>query len=328
MSEPWICPPIEVRVPETSGVCVEIDDEAGVQVAVPCGPPGAPGGVKSVNGQTGDVVLDYASAAIFNGEGFVGAPAVTERVAGGTLLKNAVWANKCCASAGFAYDAGIIMIYCIFGSPIPQGGHAVTYALGDKNSAEPAYEMTLENAPLKAALQANQYHKSRITFTGVVTTLDSRFCRVVFDRDNNEVERIYSVQYRYTVDNGTVTREKVETEPTDPSHIVDIGLYTPLTSANRTVNAPVGSHPTLAPLVSTAQTNTWLFIVPDSAFEGANYGLTVCAESGDGKVYQGPTFDKAREVFHAPDFANVGDVWTYTAEGWKAVPLSDLLGNS
>ena len=42
-------------------------------------------------------------------------------------------------------------------------------------------------------------------------------------------------------------------------------------------------------------------------FDGAAYGLTVCAEGGDGIVYQGPTFDKAVEPVKSVN-GQTGDV--------------------
>lgn len=232
----------------------------------------------------------------FNGEIFVGSPALTERVPEGTLIKNQLWANKTAAILGYAFDTeeNLFYLYGIFGSNTPAGGSQKSYRLLEKDSENEPYELTLENAPTVTEFSgANATYKFRVRFAQIPTRLDYRLCRVRYDSSGNEVERIYSAQYRYFFNNGVVTRTRVNTAPTDPSHIIDIGLHKASNSNNMTFNAIDTSRKTIYPLVSTVQEIQYQFIVPDAMFDDAPYGYSLEAVGGDGRMYLSSNFGKA-----------------------------------
>ena len=234
----------------------------------------------------------------FNGEIFVGSPALTERVEGGTLIKNQVWANKCAAIVGFAYDAesNKVSLYGILGSLNPPDGSRKTYRLINKDDLGDPYELTLENAPTATQFTSDTaFYKFRANVSDVVDHFDYRLCRVLYDRNGQEIERIYSAQYRYTVSNGTVSRTWFNVADTDATHIVDIGLVKSLYSILDTFNIEDTVRGTLYPLVSTFQDLEYKFIVPDSMFEDAPNGLSICVVNGIGHHFMSSNFGKAED---------------------------------
>ena len=168
--------------------------------------------------------------------------------------------------------------------------------LFEKNSVEEPYEFTLENAPRigelsnPAALDKKSIYLSDIQDNGVA---DVRLCSIAYDENNNEIERIYSSQYRYTVTNGVCSRTITPTEPTSADHVVNIGIYKNQTSLRKQfyINDHDKEHAIL-PLVSTNQTYQYDFIIPDSWFDNAPQGYSLAIVGGDGVIYMGPAFDK------------------------------------
>ena len=233
-----------------------------------------------------------------DGKLFMAGPALTERVAEGTWLKNSLWGHKVCAQVGYCYDSGEskIRLYVIESSEDYPISRTEDYAIIYKDSQDTEYEMTLENAPNESVHSLTvdaPNEKRRVNISGVTHHVDARFVRVVYSESGDVDDRIYSEQYRYTLEDGVLTRTKFGVEYTDPSHIVDVGLTKAESTVPHTWNRHIPDNLTLRPLVSTLQSEKFKFIIPDSLFSDATYGLMVTAVAGDGSRYLGPTFFKA-----------------------------------
>lgn len=234
----------------------------------------------------------------FVGEMVVGTPALTERVEGGTLLKNQLWLNKCVSVVGYAFEeeTSKLWVYEVFGSNTPDGGSQKSYRLLSKDVATEE-ELTVENAPISSEItNCPAFAKYRTSISNVQDHADYRLCRIRYDENGNEVERIYSAQYRYTISNGVVTRTRFNTSQTSATHIIDIGLVVNESVASTTFNTILTASRTVLPLVSTVQDIQWKFIIPDSMFENAPYGLSVIAVDGEyNNKYISAAFFKAED---------------------------------
>lgn len=259
-----------------------------------------------------------------NGKLLMAGPALTERVPGGTWLKNPLWGHKLCAPVGFSYDAteGKIRVYAIWSSEDYPKSRCANYVIVYKDSPDAPYELTLENAPegtLHSVSVEAINEKYRANISNVVHHVDVRHVRVLYGENGEEDDRIYSAQYRYTIENGVCTRSKTTVANTSPSHIVDLGLTKAESTIPHTWNRHQPDNLVLRPLVSTLQTAKFHFIIPDSFFDDASYGLMVTAIAGDGERYLGPTFSKAEglvseSVFNAEICGSVAAV-TERVEG-------------
>lgn len=225
----------------------------------------------------------------------------TERVDGGTLIKNAVASKRCAAQLGFYLDTveQKLNLFVFFSHSIDASDAASVkhYRLYEKDSTSDPYEFTLENAPTKGEVGSGQaYYKARQRVSGMEdgAVLDMRFCTVAYDANGNELRRIYSSQYRYTISDGVCTRTYVPTAMQDASYIVDIGLFANTDSGPKTyVRVSKSVFNRILPIVTTDETYQFEFIVPDEAFENTTYGLALAIVGGDGLTYLGPSFEKA-----------------------------------
>lgn len=239
----------------------------------------------------------------FNAEMAISPAVVTKRVEGGTQLLNPLWANKTCATVGFAWNPNEskkkLYVCVVFSYVLPDGYTFKKYSLYEKESEEDPYELTLENAPRKEEIPGSVNYKYTDKST-LVSHIDQRFCLQVFDPNGKEVDRIYSAQYRYYANDGNPTRTLVPTAPQDPSYITDICLRAPTSSFYDVMRTfqPNTSMATLYPLVSTPQSAGFLFIVPDTLFEEAEatHGFILAVVMGDGNISYGPKFDKAEDT--------------------------------
>ena len=231
----------------------------------------------------------------FNAEILGGTVALTERVDGGTLLKNQLWVNKTCAVVGYVWDSSNsrFRLYCVFATN--EGSSVKTWLLYERDSESEPYELTMETAPNPFEVSASDMYKL-VQNMSCVHHVDVRFCREVYDADNNLMYRIYSAQYRYAVDNGVASRTKVSTAPQNSSFIIDIGLKKATASMRKTYNYKSDNEGAVLPLVSDNQNVQYQFIIPDSMFSEATYGLSVVTVMGNGWGYYGPTFDKAEDT--------------------------------
>ena len=228
----------------------------------------------------------------------VGSPALTERVADGTLLKNQLWLDKCVAVVGYCYDSTVskTYLYSIFGTNVPEGGSQKSYNLIAKD-AETEVELTVEDAPISSEISgATAFYTCKTNISNVEDHFDYRVCRVLYDSNGNEIERIYSAQYRYTVSNNSVTRARFNTATQDESYIIDLGVVVANAPTTITFNAKITANRTILPLVSTPQTYEYRFIIPDSMFSNAPYGLCIAAVNGIGDKYISSNFFKADDT--------------------------------
>ena len=286
-------------------------------------------GVELQGNLTGaELGLDYSDKiSNLNGVCLVGSPALTERVADGTKIKNQLWLQHGCFLCGYYLEVSTtrMWIYGIF-----SGSHenAVTfkkYLLYKQNPDFEPYEFTYENAPSKLELDAGHntdLYKFRTNFTinREPKLIDIRLCMILYDASGNEVERMYSDQYRYTasVQNESVTRVRTPTEKTSANYVVDAGVYKQSLSIAKTFDYSTPNDLTLYPLVSTMQEATFDFIIPDSAFEGADHGLSLVVKTGDGMHYVSSTFSKAEE----PPY------YTKPADGIPSTDLAESVNTS
>ena len=269
-------------------------------VAVPDTDPTYHNNAKYYSEVAGDSIAELDQR--FTGYTFVGTPALTERVPEGTWLKNQIWSGKVISLVGCAYDADIgkLYIYAIFGTYVPPGGTCRTYRMILRDNADPQREFTIDDTSITTEISAGsggsvENYKYNMTSSSTQDHIDIRLCRVIYDSDGNEIDRIYSAQYRYTIANGKVTQTRFATTPTDGSHIVDIGLRKNSSSVRTTINFTDDQVQSLLPLVSTPQETQWKFIIPDSMFDGATYGLSLVMATGDGKQFVAPSFYKAED---------------------------------
>ena len=228
----------------------------------------------------------------------VGSPALTERVADGTLLKNQLWLDKCVAVVGYCYDSTVskTYLYSIFGTNVPEGGSQKSYNLIAKD-AETEVELTVEDAPISSEISgAVAFYTCKTNISNVEDHFDYRVCRILYDSNGNEIERIYSAQYRYTVSNNSVTRARFNTAAQDESYIIDLGVVVANAPTTITFNAKITANRTILPLVSTPQTYEYRFIIPDSMFRNAPYGLCIAAVNGIGDKYISSNFFKADDT--------------------------------
>ena len=224
----------------------------------------------------------------------------TERVADGTRILASIRGRKLCAQHGFYYDVDypdrlyIYAIWCLVG--IPNCASRKAYVLRSQNAPDTPTELTMETAPTTTELSIGNlyFYSSRLSlgsFSGRSPT-DVRLVFIGYDADGNEIERVYSAQYRYTLENGIVTRTKFAVANTAADHIVDIGLVANTAFAEERWVGIWPSH-TLMPLVSTNEPIAYNFVVPDSFFTGNEYGLRIAVVSGAGLAYLGPNVYQA-----------------------------------
>lgn len=253
--------------------------------------------------QAKDVVIDADEVIRLDGKTFYGSPTVTERVDGGTKILNQLWARNAMVIAGAAYDEDgpRLRIYCVFASAQEKEGYASmrTRILFDTNSPNPPFELTLENAPTKGTIQATDIYKLRtaLRVTSNPWTADIRLLRELYDENGNTIRNMYSAQYRYTVTDGVVTRQRVATSPQPAGDIIDFGYYKPGTSSvyKSFDYITALTNGDVYPLVSTLQPAAYEWIVPDEAFEGQPNGLAIVAVGGDGTRYFCSSFQKAED---------------------------------
>lgn len=239
--------------------------------------------------------VDNELLAKFSNEIFSCSGAVTERVPDGTWLKNQLWCNLICATVGYYYNAesNILRLYGLACADQPEGGYSVNWRIAWKDSPNDPIELTIEDSHASTWSGDLDHFKWRLNVNGLVHHLDFRTCHVRYDANGREVDRIYSAQYRYIIENGAVTRQEFATPKQTPELITDVGVFKAIDSIRRTLNYRTLSNPVRRPLVSTEQPVEYQFIIPDSMFEGAEYGLSLVIKAGDGTCYYGPTFDKA-----------------------------------
>lgn len=245
---------------------------------------------------------------------------LTKRVAEGTKLGLDFKTTKFAAIIAVGEIDGKPCISGIFSSAPYSMMNCHSYLLTSLDSEDDPYELTLENAPNKkeftiidpTALDFKVRFRQR--WSGHHDVMDLRLCLVCGDDDGNEVERIYSAQSRFTFNNGVITKTKVNTIPTSPEHIVDVGLFYPTGSAGSTFTLWLppnyeGIGNLFFPLLN--YTYAYDLIIPDSIFENSiNGGVGVYVERGDGAVCVTPSIYKAEYGFLTPP---TGD-GTYTMQ--------------
>ena len=229
---------------------------------------------------------------------------ITKRVDGGTQITNAFFAQYLAAQVGFYYSIDETKLY-IYTICINNYGYSTNYTvrhyrLFEKNSVEEPYEFTLENAPSISEYSTTLHgYKSRVAYNNAADgyVLDLRLCSIAYDENNNEVARIYSSQYRYTISDGVCTRTIVPVETTSASHITNIGLWKFSNSAyEEYTNIWTSTDENcVLPIVSTNQTTQYKFIIPDEWFDDAPYGFAIATVMGNGNIYVGAPIHKAVE---------------------------------
>lgn len=293
-------------------------------------------GIPAIKGEPGTVRYPISAA-------------VTERVKGGTLLTSQIDASYIAAQLGFYYDDvdDKLSIFCILGSEIiPNAADVKFFGLRDTGSEDDPFELTLENAPTASEMAEGttyKVYKTRLRFSNAASRspIDVRFCVVAYDSGGNEIDRIYSSQYRYVINDGVATRTRVRTSRQNASVIEDVGLVKNDASSYLTFSEMANTNITFLPLVSTDQTYEYFFIVPDSWFDNAPYGYSFLVRYGDQTVRQGPGFRQAEDdVFivtltpTALDYSGVMDhtvaeiLEAYLANKRIFFDVSDGLGNS
>ena len=256
---------------------------------------------------------------------------VVKRVSEGTKIINQLKILKGCFVAGYYYDSTSLIfdIYTFFGCSTIIAPRCTFYYLTAKNSESQPYEFTIENAPkISVAATGNDYRKGRIETNNCVngTILDLRLCVIAYDNNNNEIERFYSDQYRYTITNGSVVRTHVATAAQEVNAVTDIGLDAPTTSISLTCNMISKTYYDLMPVVTTYQTYQYAYIIPDDRFIGYPYGLTFCIRMSNGYTYEGFTFEKAPEEHPAlPAGGSIGDILVKASNSdydatWETIP--------
>lgn len=224
-----------------------------------------------------------------------------ERVDGGTRLLAKISARKLCAQLGYYYNAEsdtlrVYSAYSLIG--LREVANRKFYLLGKYLAGETSVELTTENAETVLDVNVDNAgsftHRTNFTqFAAAKAPMDLRFCAIGFDANNKEVERVYSAQYRYTVADGVVSRGRIQTAPTQADHIVDVGLRRNTLAASEKLSIYQPSTRAILPLVNTDEPAAYRFVLPDSFFENAPYGLSCSVMTGDGWTCDGPTVYKA-----------------------------------
>ena len=231
-------------------------------------------------------LADSADALDIATKQIVSITADTKRVDNSTQIINPLWLDRACAQYGYSYDPGANRIY--FYTLFCYEGNYNAYALLDKNSPNDPYEFTYENAPTVSKLTITLPHagnRTRMTPPSNPGTVDIRFCLIAVDNEGNEIERLYSSQYRYTLSGTTITRVETPTTQTSSDYIADLGVTANLSSLENSFN---GITYELQPhALTTGYTgNAMQFMIPDALFEGADNGLKIVAKRGDGAWYK------------------------------------------
>lgn len=222
--------------------------------------------------------------------------AATERVEGGTKLLNSMAFNAAMLQLGFGLseDGQKICVYTLYAlrREYFDVAHVKYFRLLEKNSGSNPYEFTLENAPTVSEVSAGADHdayKQKITFSDMGasgSTVDFRLCAVAYDANNVELFRFYSEQYRYTNDNGTVTRTRFQTTLQDSRYVTAFGLYPIGTNDSLEKNfATVKGNVNVLPVVYGDQPVAYELVIPDSVFDSNPNGLMLATKTGNGRVH-------------------------------------------
>lgn len=227
----------------------------------------------------------------------------TKRVEGGTQVLNQPFMLFAAMQVGFYLDTTEYKLHVfnlIANAKVASKAATVKhYYLTEKNSANDPYEFTLENCPGVSEISnsANKVvFKSRANVSNMTdgAVWDMRLCSVGYDSDGDEMYRIYSEQYRYTIANGKATRTVVPTEPQSAKYFIDFGVFKVGNTDSVYRNlCYLDTNVSILPIVSTDQPLQFEFIIPDEWFENAPLGYAVCAKGGDGVCYCTGSFDKA-----------------------------------
>lgn len=246
---------------------------------------------------------------ILFGQNTASTAGLTEKVEGGTKILNQPYILFGAMQVGFSYEPDIakLHVYSLLANAKDVSGAASVkyFYLREKNSQNDPYEFTLENCPNVSELSSSnnkRIYKSRANVSDMVdgAVWDQRVCTVGYDAHGEELYRIYSEQYRYTIADGKAVQTLVPTEPQNPRYIIGFGAFKNASGDSINLNLcyvdnSIGNK-TLIPLVSTVQDLQFDFIIPDELFENAPLGYSIYAKGGDGLYYCGPTIMKAKDT--------------------------------
>lgn len=228
-----------------------------------------------------------------------------QRVTEGTQILAKFTARKICAPVGFFYNPSTdeLPIYGAFAlQDIPEIATRRYYILFTPTAVGDPVELTAETAGRVNEVNANNAnlyaYKARFTTFSTRAPLDVRFMAVALDANGQEIDRIYSAQYRYELSNGAVTRTRFQTAPTAADHVVEIGLI----ENDLAVAAKYGDIASLRPqdtilsLIGTDEPANYRFVIPDSAFDAAPLGMSLAVVSGTNILHRGANVLKATEA--------------------------------
>lgn len=285
---------------------VRDDADSGAFIG-PQGDPGPPGNYTKPSGgiPTSDLNPEVqASLAASELIASIASNCAVERVTEGTKILGKITGRKLCANVGHYYNAeqDTLSLYAVFSlQGIPGNETRKFYLLFSAAVDEAPVELTPDTAQRTVEVKSDNtnvyaYRPMLTKFTAQKSPLDARFVAIAYDGDGNEIDRVYSAQFRYTVTNGTVTRTRFQTTPEAADHIIDIGLI-PIDMSVVEKYGKISKlvNHTLYPLVNTDEGAGYRFIVPDSLYEANPSGLSIATVSGTWDMYRGPNVPKAEE---------------------------------
>lgn len=304
--------------------------------------------VRSVNGKMGDVVIDikddpqFAALVGFTSTGSAG---VTEKDALGTKIMNKISAAKTASQLGFFYDAteDVIHLYLLFALQTSSNKRKFYRIVKYSDQQEP---LTLEGGDgitvreITIPADDQTIYTVRFNIQNPSSRADRKYTSVrlavvVYDDNDNEIERYYGAQYFYAYDDvtGTVSRtiySNVERGPSD--FIIDIGLKNNTNAAMGKYTAYIASDTLsdgLSPIVATNQPTGFDLVVPDSFFDNAPFGYSIAAILGDFTRIYGPTVYKAEELTkNSVGLGNVANERQYSAENPPPYPVTSVNGQT
>ena len=304
--------------------------------------------VQSVNGKMGDVVIDikddpqFAALVGFTSTGSSG---VTQKDALGTKIMNKINAAKTASQLGFSYDAteDVIHLYLLFALQTSSNKRKFYRIVKYSDQQEP---LTLEGGDgitvkeISIPADDQKIQTVRFNIQNPSSRADRKYASVrlavvVYDDNDNEIERYYGAQYFYAYDDvtGTVSRtiySNVERGPSD--FIIDIGLKNNTNAAMEKYTAYIVSDTLsdgLSPIVATNQPTGFDLVIPDSFFDNAPFGYSIAAILGDFTRIYGPTVYKAEELTKdSVGLGNVANERQYSAENPPPYPVTSVNGST
>lgn len=251
--------------------------------------------------------------------------AVTKRENGATHVLNQFFAIRAAAICGHYYNEADAALYVYgFFCCGDKMDHITYYRLDSRNGD--AVELTPENAENVTELYSGtgRYYKAKGTaHLADGAHVDYRLCAIAYDANNVELYRLYSDQYRFTVESGSVTRERFDTAPRPSMDVTDFGYVRNTTSVPNTF-CRVQNY-TIRPIITTNQSSKFQWIVQDEAFD-TEYGLSLAYRTGDGRVVSGPSFDKAEAGGDYDDMTNLPQINGVTLSGNMTATDLGLMG--